>query len=65
MAQACHGLERNSDGSWTSVQATTIDGPEGEVQIAPIMTFFPGEPYVGVDIAAWLEGHCETGGRTG
>jgi hypothetical protein len=58
MNQTCEAFQKNPDGSWTSIQAVTINGPQGEVQIMPIMTFFPGEPYNGVDVATWLDQQC-------
>jgi hypothetical protein len=51
-------FDRNLDGSWTSNQSVTMSGSEGNVEIVRLMTFFPGEFYRGLDVAAWLERHC-------
>jgi hypothetical protein len=51
-------FDRNPDGSWTSNRPVKMSGSEGNVQIVRLMTFFPGEPYLGLDVAAWLERHC-------
>ena len=46
---------RNDDGSWICIDPVTIDHPKGRVQVAPGTTLVPGTPYMGIDLAAWLE----------
>ena len=46
---------RNDDGSWICIDPVSIDHPKGRVQVAPGTTLFPGIPYMGIDLAAWLE----------
>ncbi|MDH3593423.1 MAG: hypothetical protein OEU09_19960 [Rhodospirillales bacterium] len=48
-------FDRNPDGSWTSNQEVTMSGPEGDIEIVRLMTFFPDETFHGLDVAAWLE----------
>jgi hypothetical protein len=46
---------RNDDGSWICIDPITIEHPKGRVQVAPGTTLLPGIPYMGIDLAAWLE----------
>jgi hypothetical protein len=46
---------RNEDGSWICIDPITIEHPKGRVQVAPGTTLMPGTPYMGIDLAAWLE----------
>ena len=46
---------RAEDGSWICIDPVTIDHPKGRVQVAPGTTLKPGMPYMGVDLARWLE----------
>ena len=46
---------RNEDGSWICIDPITIEHPQGRVQVAPGATFRPGIPYMGVDLALWLD----------
>jgi hypothetical protein len=46
---------RNEDGSWICIDPVTIDHPQGRIQIAPGTLLLPGEIFMGVDVAAWLE----------
>lgn len=46
---------RNEDGSWICIDPVTIDHPHGRVQVAPGTTLKPGVPYMGVDMATWLD----------
>jgi hypothetical protein len=45
---------RNQDGSWICIDPVTIEHPNGRVQVAPGTTLLPGIPYMGIDLAAWL-----------
>lgn len=58
MNEILSAFDRNPDGSWTSNQEVTMSGPEGDVEIVRLMTFYPHEMFHGLDVAAWLERHC-------
>ncbi len=58
MTNVCRAFQKNSDGTWTSIVPVRIAGPVGDVQVPPVMTFFPGEDVLGFDVAAWLEENC-------
>jgi hypothetical protein len=45
---------RTEDGSWICIDPVTIEHPQGRVQVAPGTTLRPGVPYMGIDLAAWL-----------
>lgn len=46
---------RTEDGSWICIDPVTIEHPKGRVQVSPGTTITPGVPFMGVDLAAWLE----------
>ena len=46
---------RNEDGSWICIDPVTIDHPNGRLQVAAGTTLLPGIPYMGIDLAAWLD----------
>jgi hypothetical protein len=46
---------RNEDGSWICIDPVTIEHPKGRVQVSPGTTIKPGVPFMGVDLAAWLD----------
>jgi len=46
---------RNEDGSWICIDPVTIDHPKGRVQVSPGTTIRPGVPFMGVDLASWLD----------
>jgi hypothetical protein len=46
---------REHDGSWTCIEGCTIDGPNGRMQVCPGARFVPGEVFMGVDFARWLD----------
>ncbi len=50
---------RNEDGSWICIDPVTLDHPHGRVQVAPGTTLRPGVPYMGVDMATWLDEQLE------
>jgi hypothetical protein len=61
MQRFMRSFERNADGSWTCVQPTTFDGPNGRIQVAPGLTVAPGEQFMGIDLARWLEQQFQKG----
>lgn len=54
----CSAFQRNPNGSWTSIKSVTINGPNGQIQISPGMTFIRGVLFMGLDLAAWLDENC-------
>jgi hypothetical protein len=46
---------RNEDGSWICIDPVTLDHPSGRIQLSPGTTLLPGEIFMGVDVAAWLD----------
>ena len=46
---------RNEDGSWTCIDPVTIEHPQGRVQVSPGTMITPGVPFMGVDLATWLD----------
>jgi hypothetical protein len=46
---------RNEDGSWICIDPITIEHPHGRVQVSPGTTIRPGVPFMGVDLARWLD----------
>ena len=48
-------FRRNPDGSWTCLEAVTLDGPNGRIQVPQDRVFIPGKRYMGVDLALWLD----------
>jgi hypothetical protein len=47
---------RDHDGSWICIDPVTIEHPKGRVQVSPGTTLRPGIPFMGIDLATWLEG---------
>lgn len=47
---------RDHDGSWICIDPVTILHPKGRVQVSPGTTLRPGIPFMGIDLANWLEG---------
>lgn len=46
---------RTEAGTWTCLAGTTLDHPNGRIQVTPGASFTPGTIYMGVDVAAWLD----------
>ena len=46
---------RNQDGSWICIDPVTIEHPQGRMQVSPGTTITPGVPFMGIDLAAWLD----------
>jgi hypothetical protein len=51
---------RNPDGSWTCLNAVTLDAPSGRIQVAEGTVLTRGKPFMGVDLAAILEDGAAT-----
>jgi hypothetical protein len=46
---------RNTDGSWTCVEPTTLAHPAGRIQVTEGSRFYPGTSFMGIDVVHWLE----------
>jgi hypothetical protein len=46
---------RNEDGSWICIDPITIEHPNGRMQVSPGTTLRRGVPYMGIDLAKWLD----------
>ena len=55
-------FRRNADGSWTCIAPATLAHPFGRMQVATGTRFFPGTVFMGVDVAAWLDGQAAAAG---
>lgn len=63
METFARSFRRNADGSWICIAPATLQHPRGRIQVAAGTCFYPGTVFMGVDIAAWLDGQAaETGG---
>jgi len=63
MEEFAQNFRRNEDGSWTCVVPTTLEGPNGRVQITAGTTLQRGKTFMGCDLARWLDEHLPS--RTG
>jgi hypothetical protein len=61
MDSVLDAFKRNSDGSWSCVRAVTLEGPSGRIQVTTGATFSPGNLFMGVDLARYLEAHAKSG----
>ena len=52
---------RNEDGSWICIDPITIDHPYGRMEVAPGTMLKPGVPFMGIDLATWLEQQLNSG----
>jgi hypothetical protein len=46
---------RSSDGSWTCIEATTLEHPAGRIQVAEGSRFYPGTTFMGIDLVRLLD----------
>jgi hypothetical protein len=46
---------RRGDGSWECVAHASFQGPHGRIEVTRGSVFTPGNTFMGVDLAAWLE----------
>ena len=54
----CDAFEKDSDGNWRCASAIDFEIENRMIVIAEGMTFTTGVPYIGVDVAAWLDENC-------
>ncbi|MFC2051662.1 hypothetical protein ACFLT4_02910 [Chloroflexota bacterium] len=48
-------FKKDSDGKWHCIQACSIEMGNKEIVFSKGMTFTTGIPYLGIDIAEWLD----------
>ena len=46
---------RDQDGSWICIDPITIEHPKGRMQVSPGTTIKRGVPFMGIDLATWLD----------
>ena len=51
---------RGTDGRWTCTETVTLDQPTGKVQFTKGMVFGPGDTFMGIKVAQWLDSLVET-----
>jgi hypothetical protein len=54
---ASDAFQKNPDGTWTSIKATTLKLETKTIAIPMGMTFKKGEEFLFVDVVEWLEEH--------
>jgi hypothetical protein len=56
----CTAFRKTSDGMWTPLQPVTLRSPSGgAIPISPGMSFRPGVPFMGLDLASELNKNCK------
>jgi hypothetical protein len=63
MSEVLRAFRRESDGTWVCVEATTFDGPNGRIQVAPGTRVAKGELFMGTDLGKWLDEQLERYGK--
>jgi len=54
----CASFEKDSDGTWRCIHATSIEIENRVLEIGKGMTFTKGIPFMLVDISKWLDENC-------
>ena len=62
MKQFIKGFRRNKDGSWECVAPSTLEGPNGRIQVSVGRRFYPGMLFMGIDLAKWLDDEAKRQG---
>ena len=58
----CDAFKKHDDGSWTPTRDVNVELPDGNVlTVGPAVSFKPGNPIRGLDLAAVLERECRPG----
>ena len=55
MREFIKAFDRNPNGSWMCIAPATYNGPNGRIQVAPGLIVMPGQFFMGIDLASWLE----------
>lgn len=48
-------FRRETDGSWTCVEAVSFDHPSGRIQFTVGAVFGPEDVFMGLKVAKWLD----------
>ena len=51
-------VEKDSEGNWHCVKAISIEMENRMMVLSAGMTFTKGAPFMGIDVAKWLDEHC-------
>jgi len=51
-------VEKDSEGNWHCVKAISIEMENRMMVLSAGMTFTRGVPFMGIDVAKWLDEHC-------
>jgi len=58
----CDAFKKEDDGSWRPTRDVNVELPDGNVlTVGSAVTFTPGNPIGGLDLAAVLERQCRPG----
>ncbi|HEY3075469.1 MAG TPA: hypothetical protein VGJ74_09875 [Burkholderiales bacterium] len=55
MREFIKAFDRHPNGSWTCIAPATFNAPSGRIQVAPGLIVMPGQIFMGIDLASWLE----------
>ena len=58
IAIPCDAFKKNADGSWNPTRELTFTSPKGPMTMRPGVSFRPGVPFSGVDMATVLDQLC-------
>lgn len=48
-------FRHNRDGSWSCIAPVTLEHPNGRIQVTPGTRLTRGTPFMGIDLAEWLD----------
>ena len=54
----CDAFEKDSDGNWRCIEAIDLEIENRMMVIGQGMTFTKGIPFMGFDVAKWLDDNC-------
>jgi len=60
MRELIKAFDRNPNGSWMCIAPATYNGPNGRIQVAPGLIVMPGQFFMGIDLASWLERYYQS-----
>jgi hypothetical protein len=53
-------FRRETDGSWTCIEAISVDHSVGRIQFTAGAVFHPEDTFMGVKVAKWLDSLADT-----
>lgn len=54
--QLLAAFRRNPDGTWTTTEHITVEGPGAKISMSPGQTFSHGAVFAGINLATLLDG---------